>query len=128
MQVCSSLSVKIKVTLPSTTYSRLFMKKYQRRALAIFFGTSLGLALLFFLFPINLFDGVIVYKDGIREINENANLSLSYFIGVGYDEADMAQIQDFYLTVKGKIIAFIFIFGFPGVLAYRSYLKRTKVD
>ncbi|MFT5779084.1 MAG: hypothetical protein ACI837_002041 [Crocinitomicaceae bacterium] len=104
------------------------MKKYQRRSLTIFFGASFGLALLFFLFPINLFDGVIEYKNGIQEIKESTNLSLSYFIGIGYDEADMATIKDFYLTTKGIIIAIIFIFGFPGVLAYRSYLKRANAE
>ena len=51
-------------------------------------------------------------------------LSLSYFIGLGYDESEMVYVKDFYLTTKGIFMAVIFIIGFPALLAFRLYLKR----
>jgi len=104
------------------------MKKSIRKPIIIFFVTSLLLATIFFLFPINIFDGVVVESSGLQEIKSERPLSLSYFIGLGYDEADMEFIKDFYLTTKGKVLAIIFIFGFPGLFAYRMYLRDSKED
>jgi hypothetical protein len=81
---------------------------------------------IFFLFPINIFDGVIIYKDLQSEFLLETPLSLSYFIGLGYDEVDMVGVKDFYLTTKGIVMAFVFILGFPGLLAYRMILKSKK--
>lgn len=86
------------------------------------------LAILFFTLPINLFDGVIVYKEGISTINVETQLSLSYFVGLGFDEADMTNVDTFYLTLKGKVMAVIFIFGFPSLLAVRMYSKASQKD
>lgn len=95
------------------------MKNNNKKPFVIFGVTSLLLAIVFFVFPINLFDGEIVIKNGLQEITESRQLSLSYFIGIGYEKADMDIIKDFYLTPKGWIMAFIFIFGFPALFAYR---------
>ena len=84
------------------------------------------LATLFFTLPINLFDGVIVYKEGISTINVEKQLSLSYFVGLGFEEADMSNVDSFYLTLKGKVMAVIFIFGFPSLLAVRMYSKASE--
>lgn len=96
------------------------------KPLAIFLVTVLVLGLFFFLFPINLFDGKIVYQDGLKDFTVDAPLSLSYFIGLGYDEADMAGVKSFYLTTKGIIMAIIFTLGFPALLAFRVHLRNTK--
>lgn len=87
---------------------------------------SLLLALVFFLLPINLFDGQIIVQRGLQEITIDRPLSLSYFIGIGYDNGDLDGVVDFYLTTKGKIMAFIFLFGFPALFSYRIYLRLTK--
>ena len=97
-----------------------------RKPLVLFFSLSFILALIFFIFPINLFDGVIVYDDGQFVFNEETPLSLSYFIGLGYTKEDLYGIKDFYLTTKGIVMAFVFIVGFPAVLALRVYLKTPK--
>jgi hypothetical protein len=94
-----------------------------KKSLIIFAVGSILLACVFFLFPINLFDGVIIEQRGIQTITHERPLSLSYFIGLGYEESDMIGIKDFYLKPKGILMAFLFIFGFPAILAYRSYLK-----
>lgn len=99
------------------------MKPELRKPLIVFFGVTLLLLGIFFLLPINLFDGVIIEQRGLQEIAHERPLSLSYFIGIGYDPDDMEYIKDFYLTGKGLMMAFIFIVGIPGLLAYRFYLK-----
>ena len=94
--------------------------------MAYFLALTLLFALIFFLLPINLFDGVIVLKNGLQEISVDRQLSLSYFIGIGYETSEMEGVVDFYLTKKGFMMAFIFILGFPGLFAYRMYLRSTK--
>tara|TARA_R110002072_G_scaffold232309_1_gene389664 strand:+ start:16527 stop:16841 length:315 start_codon:yes stop_codon:yes gene_type:complete len=98
--------------------------KMFKKPWVLFIGLSVLLAALFFLFPINLFDGVIVYKKQRLVSTIETPLSLSYFIGLGYDNVDIEDVETFYLTTKGMVMAFIFILGLPGMLAYRSYLKK----
>lgn len=82
------------------------------------------LALVFFTLPINIFDGVIIYENGLQELKIERPLSLSYFIGLGYDSKDLAGVKTFYLTTKGLIMALIFIVGIPALIAYRFKLKK----
>lgn len=86
------------------------------------------LACLFFLLPINIFDGGIVVEDEFGEYIDERPISLSYFIGLGYEANELIEhnVKDFYLTAKGIIMACIFIFGFPALLAYRVHLKNSK--
>lgn len=84
------------------------------------------MAAIFFLFPINFFDGAIVLENGIQTMTVERPLSLSYFIGLGYDEQDMDIVRDFYLKPKGWFMAFVFIVGIPALVAYRFYLARLK--
>lgn len=96
-----------------------------KNPLVVFLLTSAVLALVFFMFPINLFDGVIVESKGLSTVKIETPLSLSYFIGIGYDEADMVNIETFYLTLKGKVMAVLFIFGFPALLALRIHSRNS---
>lgn len=95
-----------------------------KKPILIFLGTSLLLAIVFFTLPINLFDGVIEIEEPFRSYKIEQPISLSYLIGLGYDEADMQYVKDFYLTGKGIAMAVIFILGLPALLAYRIYLKK----
>ena len=104
------------------------MNRLITRPIFVFFALSGILALVFCLFPINLFDGVIEYVEPRRSYSINAPLSLSYFLGLGYDEADMVHVSTFYLTPKGMIMAAIFIFGFPALAAYRIHLKSVSKE
>lgn len=97
-----------------------------KKPILLFVSTSLLLLLIFLLFPINLFDGVIEYEESLRSYSVEAPLSLSYFVGIGYDEADMEYVRDFYLTAKGWMLAGIVIVGLPGLLAFRLSLARNK--
>ena len=83
---------------------------------------------IFFLFPINLFDGEIVFQIGMKTWKEKANISLSYFLGIGAgkEQLETLGVVDFYLLPKGYILALIVIVGLPGLWAYRVYLRGNK--
>ena len=81
-----------------------------------------------FIFPINLFDGEIIMQNGLSESKIKAPLSLSYFIGLGYNKEEMQEIKNFYLLPKGYFLAFCIVLGFPALLAYRVYLANKKKD
>lgn len=98
------------------------LKKY----LPVFVVTFLVIAALLFLFPINLFDGEIIYQSGLQESVVKAPLSLSYFIGMGYDEADMVGIKSFHLLPVGYLMAFLILFALPAVISYRIQLGKMK--
>jgi len=100
--------------------------KMTKKPILIFMATSLLLLALFFLFPINLFDGEIIRVEEHREYTVQAPLSLSYFIGIGYDAQDMTDVKSFYLTTKGAVMAVIFTLGIPALLAYRSHIRNNK--
>ena len=83
---------------------------------------------IFLLFPINLFEGEIVFQIGMKTWKEKANISLSYFIGIGAgkEQLETLGVIDFYLLTKGYILALIVILGLPGLWAYRVYLRGEK--
>jgi len=102
------------------------MDKMFQKPLLLFAITSVLLAAIFFLFPINLFDGEIVIERGLQSMVVDHQLSLSNFIGIGTEGMDEQGIVDFYLTTKGYFIACIIILGLPALFAYRVYLKATS--
>jgi len=85
---------------------------------------------IFFLFPINLFDGEIVFQTAAKTWKVKANISLSYFIGIDAEKEQLARlgVKDFYLLPKGYIFAGIVLVGLPGLWAYRVYLKNTRIE
>ena len=94
----------------------------------IFLLSFLVIAAILFLFPINLFDGEVEYQKKLVYVVEKQPLSLSYFIGLGYDPADMDVVKSFRLLPGGYLLAGIMLLGFPALIAYRVYLKRTSKD
>lgn len=94
--------------------------------LKMFILTCLLINLPLWTMPINLFNGVVVFKQGTSSVKLDAPLSLSYFIGLGYNEADMTNIETFYLKTEGIILSIAFCLGFPGLMAYRAFLRKQK--
>jgi hypothetical protein len=94
--------------------------------LKLFLLVFLIISIPLFVFPINLFPGILLF--GKLGIEKEVPLSLSYFVGLGYNSKDLISlgITDFYLTVQGKILAFIFLIGIPSLLAYSAYLFQKK--
>jgi len=92
----------------------------------VFCFSILLLSSLFFFAPINLFEGEIIFEENGKTWTQHANISLSYFIGIGASKEDLDGVKDFYLVTKGYLLACFMIVGFPAILAYRTYLKNTK--
>lgn len=103
-----------------------------KRPIAVFLVLVVLIALPLFLFPINLFQGEEVRVHEVFgkqvEVVNQVPLSLSYFIGLGYDEADLVGVKDFYLKPQGILLAFILIFGIPALMAYRVHLNSFKKE
>jgi len=57
----------------------------------------------------------------------SAPLSLSYFLGIGYNEKDMENVEDFYLTGEGYTLAICFLFGIPFLIALRIYYRNKLI-
>jgi hypothetical protein len=95
------------------------------RPLPIFIISFLIISLPLFLFPINLFKGEIIEKTPVNALPIPAKLSLSYFIGIGYETSDMSNIKDFYLVAEGYFFAVVLLIGIPGIVAYRISLNKT---
>jgi len=81
----------------------------------------------FFLLPINLFSGKIVENSTGVSKTISAPLSLSYFLGFGYDEKDMENVQDFYLTSEGYALAICLLFGIPFLVALRIHYRNKLI-
>jgi hypothetical protein len=99
------------------------MKRKTYLTIVTFFVCFLIISTPLILFPVNLFDGEIIYKNGIIEPRP---LSLSYFFGLGYDLKDMGSVASFHLVSKGYFLAFILTVGIPALIAYRVYLVIEK--
>ncbi len=91
----------------------------------LFFFILISLPLVFM--PLNLFEGEIIYQQGISKIVEPRPLSLHFVLGLEYYNKPLpAEVKDYYLTAKGIALALIFTIGFPGIMAYRAYLQNKK--
>jgi hypothetical protein len=102
------------------------MQSLFKKPLFVFCLAVIFIAIPLFIFPINFFDGVIIMKNGLSETKIDAPLSLSYFIGLGYNSQDMEGIKDFYLLPKGYLLAFCIILGCPAIVTYRIFLAQKK--
>jgi len=100
------------------------MRAIVKKPWFVFLVSFLGITLPLCLFPINLFQGEIVLEIGLVQIIEQRPLSLSYFFGLGYDQSDMVGIKDFYLLPQGYILALLFTFGIPGLIALRVHYRK----
>ena len=86
---------------------------------------TLVLASIFFLFPIEVFDGEVTYTNGVQSITIRQRLSLSYFIGMGFEEGkSMRDISHMALVPKGYVLAILMIVGFPALIGYRVWLSN----
>ena len=99
-----------------------------KRYCFIFLDCAIGVAAIFFLIPINLFDGEIIFEVNGVEFTEKAKLSLSYFIGIGANEEQTQDVKDFYLLPMGYVIACLMLAVLPAIITYRVYLKNQKKD
>ena len=102
------------------------MNSRVKRSMIVYLICVLILLLIFFLLPINIFDGEIVYKQGLVSFKEQRPLSLHFISGLEYADNELKGIKNYYLLPKGYVTAFLFIFCFPALVAYRIYLGKNR--
>jgi len=102
-------------------------KMHLKRPLFSFFLVFILLALPLFTLPINLFPGEVVYGSGAKAVKIQAPISLSYFLGLGYNADDMVGVTEFYLRGSGYLLAFCVLMGLPALAAYRLLLRNKSV-
>ena len=100
--------------------------KVLSKPVVVFIVTFLAIALPLFSLPINLFPGEAIQQVGAVEHPIKIPLSLSYFIGIGYESQDLEGIKDFYLLPQGYALAFCFLIGFPAILAFRIHISNRN--
>jgi hypothetical protein len=96
------------------------------KPIVVFVITFLAIALPLFLMPINLFPGEAIQQIGAIEHSIKLPLSLSYFIGIGYEPEDLVGIKDFYLLPQGYALAFCLLIGLPTILAFRFHIAKRN--
>ncbi|MEY4289271.1 MAG: hypothetical protein RLZZ30_1359 [Bacteroidota bacterium] len=100
------------------------MKTLFTKPFLVFGLTFLLIAIPLFFFNVSIFDGELIVQEGGKELALPIKLSLSYFIGIGIDPADMQDIEGFRLVKSGYFLASCLLIGFPSLMAYRSYLAK----
>ncbi len=96
-----------------------------RKPVVVFFLTVLILSTIFFLIPVEVFDGEYIYNvNGIKAVRE-AKLSLSYFIGIGSPKETMYLVS-YRLVPMGYFMVFLFLFALPLLIAYRVHLANQN--
>lgn len=94
-----------------------------KKSILIFTLSFILIGFILFLFPLNLFPGEIIETNNGITRTVSAPLSLSYFIGLGYEENEMNGVVDFYLTKKGYGLAFCLLVGIPLFISLRLSQK-----
>lgn len=100
------------------------MGKYLRKPVIVFFLTMIGLSAVFFLIPINIFDGEYTFKVNGITFSEEAKMSLSYFVGVGVNPEDLKDVVGFRLLPMGYFLVFLMLIAFPILIAYRVHVAN----
>lgn len=77
---------------------------------------------------VELYECHFYYQDGVQELDFKKNMSLSYFLGYGYDMEALALYQKIDLTWKGKFMFLLLLIGFPFLMSYRFALKKRVKD
>ena len=98
------------------------MKRFFSKPLNTFLTLFILLFLTFLLLPINIFDGEIIYKQGLVTMTEKRPLSLYFVSGLEYSKNELKGIKEFHLLPKGYLMAILFIFGIPALTVYRLNL------
>lgn len=104
------------------------MENLKNRPYLVFLILFLVISIPLWTLPIQLFPGVIVVKNGLQEFSIDAPLSLSHFIGLGFNEGDLDNVKEFHLKPSGIALAVIFTVGIPALIAMRMSFSKKKKD
>ena len=102
------------------------MSAATKKSLIVFIVSSVIVAIVLCVLPVEFFDGEVTWTVNETTITKDQNLSLSYFFGLGLEDSNLQYADSFRLKGQGWMIAFIFIFGIPGLIAYRMYITSSS--
>ena len=77
------------------------------------------------LYPMAMFDGGFVMNDKF-ETTYPAKMSLSYFIGIGIEPADMVDVKRIFLNGQSIALAICICLMIPFLIAWRVLMANKK--
>jgi hypothetical protein len=108
------------------------MGSFFSKPIVVYFLATIILSAIFFLIPINIFDGIYTYKVNGITFAAEAKMSLSYFIGIGANPDEIKDVVSFELKPMGYLLVFLFLVALPILIAYRVHianiLKAKNID
>jgi len=96
-----------------------------KKALIVFIISSVIVGIVLCVLPVEFFNGEATWTVNDTTITKDQNLSLSYFFGLGLEDSSVQYADSFRLKGQGWMLAFIFIFGIPSLIAYRMYITSS---
>ena len=102
------------------------MSAAAKKSLIVFIVSSVIVGIVLCVLPVEFFTGEVTWTVNDATVTTDHNLSLSYFFGLGFEGSDVEHADSFRLTGQGWMLAFIFIFGIPGLIAYRMYITTSS--
>ena len=102
------------------------MSSFFSKPIVVYFIATIILSAIFFLIPINIFDGVYTFKVNGITFAAEAKMSLSYFIGIGSAASDLQDVVSFKLVPMGYLLVFLFLVALPILIAYRVHIANNQ--
>lgn len=102
------------------------MVTFFRNPFVVFLIATVIISSIFFLIPINIFDGEYTFNVNGIITKIPAKMSLSYFIGIGASAEETKDVVDFKLLPMGYFLAFLMLVAFPALIAYRVHIANQS--
>ena len=102
------------------------MGSFLSKPIVVYFLATIILSAIFFLIPINIFDGVYTFKVNGITFAAEAKMSLSYFIGIGAGPGELKDVVSYELLPMGYLLVFLFLVALPILIAYRVNLANIQ--
>lgn len=104
------------------------MNSFFSKPIVVYFLATFILSAVFFLIPINIFDGMYTYEVNGVVFTAEVKMSLSYFIGIGVSAEDLKDVVSFKLVPMGYLLVFLFLVALPILIAYRVNLANIQKE
>ena len=98
-----------------------------RKPYFVFGACLLVLLVVFLLVPLALFDGEVIFNNGISEWKVQTKMTLSQVLRIGVGENELQDVKAYYPILQGYVLLVLMFIGFPALLAYRFHiLNKTE--
>jgi energy-converting hydrogenase Eha subunit F len=98
-----------------------------RKPYFVFAVSLVVLAVVFLLIPVPLFDGEVIFNNGISEWTVQTKMTLAQVLKIGVNEAELVDVKAYYPILQGYVLLALMLIGFPALVAYRFHiLNKTE--